>query len=116
MRVKLAMMAATIACCLGVAGTTMLPSAASAVSVKPNLCEYECGGSWGAREHAKEFAKQHGLSSVKINGCELNYEYYAQWDCWGVGDRPSNQQYEWHVWIGEFGIEKHWTESYLGEG
>jgi hypothetical protein len=113
MRVKLATTLTALICAVGAMGavSVIVPTAGAA---KPDLCEYECGGKWGAREHAKAFAEQHGMDFVEVHGCAHNSEYGAQWDCWGDGNRNNEYglgyEYEFHVWMGEFGVEKHWTE------
>jgi hypothetical protein len=114
MRVKLATVVTALICVSGFGAFTIMSPAATAA--KPDLCETECGGKWGAREHAAEFARQHGLKEVTVYGCELNSQYGSQWDCWGRGTREERglgYLYEWHVWMGEYGVEKHWTERVL---
>lgn len=110
MKVKLAAMVTALVCLS--AFCTFSITSPVATAAKPNLCETECGGSWGAREHARAFAEQHGLTSIEIEGCTLNSEYGAQWVCWGNGWEGDNR-WEFHVWMGQFGVEKHWTWDYI---
>jgi hypothetical protein len=66
----------------GTAGATK-PRAAS-----PNLCAHECGGSWGAYEHAKKTAENEGGTSVTVESCSnqgTNQRGVTQWACVGVG-------------------------------
>jgi hypothetical protein len=120
MRIKVATFIAALVCASGVFGAfSIMSPIAAAISIKPALCEYECGGSWGAREHAKAFAEdeEHGLFDVYlkyngqtgIKGCELNSQYGAQWDCWGAGYSAGYSIWDFHVWMGEYGKEKHWV-------
>lgn len=108
MRSKLAtILAAAFVCVGGAFGAVAVMSPVASAST--DLCEYECGGKWGAREHAKAFAEQHGLTKVVVEGCKLNKEYGAQWVCWGYGTEPFlGVIFHFHVWMDEYGYEKHW--------
>jgi hypothetical protein len=111
MRIKLAALATTLVCALG-AFSVMSP-AASATGVTPNICENECGGSWGAWQHSKYYAEDvHGLVYVAKEGCAKNSEHGAQWDCWGFGFNPySGQQIWFHCWVSEYGYEQWYTSG-----
>lgn len=109
MRVKLATILTALVCVGGTFGafSAMSPAIATA---NTNICEIECGGSWGAREHAEVYAERHNLRRPHIEGCKLNSEYGAQWVCWGYGTEPVLQEiFYFHVWIDAYGYEKHWT-------
>jgi hypothetical protein len=103
-KAKLAVLATLIGCCGSLAAMSPVASAAT-----PKLCETSCGGSWGAKEHAKAFAEQHGFINVYVSGCSKTSEYGAQWRCSGGGWHRSQQT--WTVWMDAYGYEKHWTES-----
>jgi hypothetical protein len=98
---------------LAIAAFAVAPAfATEANTIKPNICETECGGSWGAKEHAKWFAENnHPLYSVGISGCNKNSEHGAQWVCWGQGFHLyTGNPEKFHVWISQYGYEQWWTQ------
>ncbi|HTD10355.1 MAG TPA: hypothetical protein VK680_15835 [Solirubrobacteraceae bacterium] len=108
MKAKLATLVTALVLVTGAFGVLSVTNA----SARPLLCEKSgCGGK-GAREYAIKYAEEeHHLTSVKIEGCMLNSQYGAQWDCWGYGYNPYNgEKIKFHIWLGEYGAEKHWTE------
>jgi hypothetical protein len=106
-KAKLAVAATMVACCGALAASTPAASAA-----KPLLCEHSCGGSWGAYEHAKAFAEQHGFWDVFVEKCWKSSEYGAQWHCVGGGLWGGSNN-NWGVWMDAYGYEKHWVQTYI---
>ena len=102
-RSKLANLATLMACI----GALAVPAASAAA--QPSLCETSCGGSWGAREHARASAEQHGFSSISITKCNKNSEFGAQWYCRGTGNHGS--EHYWEVWMDAYGNQTQWFES-----
>jgi hypothetical protein len=87
------------------AAVLMAPSGASAYAAKPALCEHGCGGSWGAFEHAKVYAEEHG-GPATVSGCTnlgTNQRGVAQWECWGYWNK--NHEGPWAVGIDPYGYE-----------
>jgi hypothetical protein len=101
----IAVLAAFVGCVTAISTTT------AGARTRPALCEHSCGGSWGAYEHAKAFAEQHGFWQVYVGACWQTTEYGSQWRCsgggiWGGGSNT------WTVWMDAYGYEKHWTQTY----
>ncbi|MHB8532070.1 MAG: hypothetical protein ACYDC2_05060 [Solirubrobacteraceae bacterium] len=103
MKAKLALLATLAACCGSLVALT--PAAGAA---KPNLCETGCGGKWGAKEHARDYAEKHGFIDVFVNGCWQTSSYGAQWACSGGGQHGGSKNFT--VWMDAYGYEKHWEE------
>ena len=101
MKAKLAVLATVFSCCGAYAAVTPTPSFA--------LCEHSCGGSWGAYEHAKDYAEKKGWKYVYVDGCWRTSSYGAQWECAGGGWHYGQESFT--VWIDEWGYLKHWTET-----
>jgi hypothetical protein len=108
MKAKLTMLLTVLVFATGAFGAISVTNA----SAGPLLCkESGCGGK-GAKEYAILWAEvNHHLVSIHIEDCEKNTQYGAQWDCWGYGYDPYNgNKMRFHIWLGEYGGEKEWTE------
>ena len=106
------MRAMLLAACMLVltTSTAAATSAGKALLAKPRVCETSCGGSWGAKEHAKVYAERHRSGTVTVEKCTptgKNQAGVAQWICpgfWGNGP--------WHFRVGidPYGYEVSWEE------
>ncbi len=103
-----------VACMAFAASVSVSP--AGATEVKPNLCRFECGGSWGAFEHAEAYAKKHGdVRNVVVENCEnlgTNKKGETQWRCWGHGESEiiggGWRLNKWEVGMDPYGYETYW--------
>lgn len=95
-------------------------TAGAAVKVKPYLCKFECGGSWGAWEHAEVDAKRNLAPSrnVVVTNCEnkgTNQRGVTQWRCWGHGESEiiggGWRYHTWEIGLDPYGYETYWVES-----
>lgn len=74
---------------LGLMTVFMLPVVANAAAglVKPLLCEHECGGAWGAYEHAKHDSEALLEEYSTVKQCAntgKNQKGVTQWVCEGT--------------------------------
>jgi hypothetical protein len=75
--------------------------------VKPDLCYYECGGSWGAYSHAVTDAFNHGGYSelAGVNCYDENppaKRGQEQWLCGGSG-KYGGKWWGWEVYLSPYG-------------
>ncbi|MHB2001487.1 MAG: hypothetical protein ACYCSI_15090 [Solirubrobacteraceae bacterium] len=119
MRVLLALAATAVA---GAAFSGAAQAALPSPGVTPNLCEHECGGSWGAYEHAKADVENHRRSSgsqrnIKVTGCyETNpgaKRGETQWICYGEWEEMGPIGSPWirftfEVGLGPYGSQTSW--------
>lgn len=77
------------AVCVAAALAAVPGLVSSASSAEPLLCAHECGGSWGAYEHAKVYGEEASSERpVTVESCkEVNpgaKRGETQWNCWGI--------------------------------
>ncbi|MGC2375405.1 MAG: hypothetical protein WA484_16185 [Solirubrobacteraceae bacterium] len=80
-----------------------LPATTSTALAKTDLCEFGCGGKWGAYEHAKHDAEVQLGETAYVSSCKntgKNKSGETQWICQGW-----TYNWNWEVWLDPYGYE-----------
>lgn len=101
--------------CLAIlaAGAVAAPATMALHTVKPLICEHECGGSWGAYEHAKVYAERARSETAHVQSCSptgKNEAGVAQWIC--TGYYGVNGPWHFRVKIDPYGYQVGSVETY----
>ncbi len=89
---------------LGCACMAALP-VANASAAKPDLCAHECGGKWGAYEHAKKTAENMTKETAYVEWCKELKEGSVQWQCQGYTAGSV-----WNIKLNAYGETEEWNE------